>query len=208
MSSASRDTVPADAADAADVARRAGAESSPRLFILVGPPAVGKLSVARALERLSGAIVVDNHLVNNAVFVPMGMNRGAGPALSDTDALRARVMDVVLEATRAAPPGISHVFTNWLTDAPENAAHVDRLRDLARDRNVRFVPVWLTASRESLLARVGSSDRADRSKLVDPEVLRGVLEMPTLPAPADAITLDLSVTGPEETALRILKATR
>lgn len=174
------------------------------LFFLQGAPAVGKLTLARELERRTGAIVVDNHLVNNAVFVPMGMGRGAGVTLEQTDALRARVIDVVLEATRVAPPTLSHVFTNWLPDDPANAAHVDRLRDLARRRGARFVPVWMSASVEVLTARVSAPGRAERSKLVDPTVLRGLLERPELPAPGDALTLDMSETTPVQAAERIL----
>lgn len=176
-----------------------------RVFLLVGPPAVGKLTLARELARQSGAIVVDNHLVNNAVFVPLGLNRG-GVTLADTDALRARVLDVVLEATLAAPAPLSHVFTVWLSDEPENAAHVKRLRELARRRGARFVPVWLTAEPATLLGRVDSLGRAEREKLTDPDVLGELLEMPTLPAPADALELDLTALAPDEAARRILAA--
>ncbi|MGP9537817.1 AAA family ATPase [Brachybacterium sp. AOP43-C2-M15] len=177
-----------------------------RLYLLQGVPAVGKLTLARELERRTGAIVVDNHLVNNAVFVPMGMDRDVGVTLEQTDALRARVMDVVLEATLAAPAMLSHVFTIWVTDAPENAAHVERLRVLADRRGARFVPVWLSASPQALLARVDAPGRAERSKLVDPAVLRGLLERPELPAPPDALRLDLTETAPAQAVDRILDA--
>lgn len=187
-----------------------GAESSERhgarLYLLQGAPAVGKLSLARELERRTGAIVVDNHLVNNAVFVPMGMGRDTAVTLEDTDVLRARVLDVVLEATLAAAPSLSHVFTNWLPDDPANAAHVDRLRELARRRGARFVPVWMSASAAALTARVSAPGRSERSKLVDPEVLRGLLEMPELPVPLDAITVDMSETTPAQAAEQVLAA--
>ncbi|MBK0333030.1 AAA family ATPase [Brachybacterium sp. MASK1Z-5] len=181
--------------------------SPSRLFLLVGPPAVGKLSIAREIGRRSGAIVVDNHLVNNAVFVPMGLDRG-GRDLADTDALRARVLDVVLEATLAAPAGLSHVFTNWLPEDPDNAAHVQRLRDLASQRGARFVPVWLTASADELSARVDSPERAERSKLVDAGVLRELLAIPSLPAPSDAIEVDTSQMSVEQAAAHILESSR
>ncbi|MGO1259863.1 MAG: AAA family ATPase, partial [Brachybacterium sp.] len=184
--------------------RRAGAESSPRLFILVGPPAVGKLSVARALERLSGAIVVDNHLVNNAVFVPMGMHREAGVELAQTDALRERVWEVVLDATEAAPAQLSHVFTVWLLDNEEGAAHVERLRSLAERRGARFVPVWMAASPEVLQSRVDAPGRAERHKLTDWQILSGLLELPMLPPPADALCLELSTAAPADAAGQIL----
>lgn len=175
-----------------------------RLYLLQGAPAVGKLSLACELERLTGAIVVDNHLVNNAVFIPMGLGRDAAVTLEQTDALRARVIDVVHEATLAAPPSLSHVFTNWLPDDPENAALVDRLRELARHRGARFVPVWMSASAAALTARVSSPGRAERSKLVDPDVLPELLAMPELPVPADALVVDMSETTPAQAAEQIV----
>lgn len=182
------------------------ASTEPRLYLLQGVPAVGKLSLAREIERRTGAIVVDNHLVNNAVFVPLGMGRDAEVTLEDTDALRARVLDVVLEATLAASPRLSHVFTIWVPDSPENAAYVRRLRDLAARRGARFVPVWMSASAEALLARVASPGRAERSKLVDPEILRELLTEPAMPAPEDAVLLDLTTTAPPEAAEQLLAA--
>ncbi|NMA78633.1 MAG: AAA family ATPase [Actinomycetales bacterium] len=180
--------------------------AEPRLYLLQGAPAVGKLTLALELERRTGAIVVDNHLVNNAVFVPMGLGRDPEVSLEQTDALRDRVREVVYEAALAAPGALSHVFTFWLPDSPENAEHAERLRLLAERRGARFVPVWLTASREALLARVAAPGRAERSKLVEPGVLSELLEKPQLPAPADAMVLDLSDTTPEQAVEGLLAA--
>lgn len=178
--------------------------SAPRLFLLVGAPAVGKLTLARELERRSGAIVVDNHLVNNAVFVPMGMHREAGVTLAQSDTLRERVWEIVLDATEAAPAQLSHVFTVWLLDNEEGAAHVERLRSLAERRGARFVPVWLTASPEALQSRVDAPGRAELHKLTEWQILSGLLELPMLPPPADALCLELSTAGPTEAAGQIL----
>lgn len=86
------------------------------LFYLVGPPAVGKLTVARCLEQRTGAIVVDNHLINDPVFVPMGVHRGEG--IEATNKLRGRVLDIVHEAIRLAPTRFSYVLTHWLPTSP------------------------------------------------------------------------------------------
>ncbi|MGN6752783.1 MAG: AAA family ATPase [Intrasporangium sp.] len=173
------------------------------LFYLVGPPAVGKLTVARELEQRTGAIVVDNHLINDSVFVPMAMHRGNGD-LAVTDDLRRRVLDVVHEATELAPPSFSHVFTNWLPDEPENERLVHGKRDLARRRGARFVPVWLSAHPEVLAGRIVNPQRSVRAKLMDPEVLRDLLTIPQLPAPSDAIVLDTTDLEAHEVADAIL----
>lgn len=177
-----------------------------RLFLLVGPPAVGKLSLARELERRVGAIVVDNHLVSNPVFIPMGLNSGEDVDFSATDDLRRRVWDIVLEAAAAAPRSLSHVMTSWLTDDESAEVHVQRLRSLAHTRGATFVPVWLRAGEETLLARVDAPGRAERGKLTDASLLQQILAVPTLPAPEDAIELDLSHLTPEQAAEQVLAA--
>lgn len=171
-------------------------------FYLVGPPAVGKLTIASELARRADAIVVDNHLISDPVFVPMGVHRGE--PIEQTDQLRARILDVVLEATVAAHPRFSHVFTHWLTDAPDNAALVERLRGVAAQRGAKFVPVWLIADHDELLSRVGNHDRAKRAKLLDPLILRQLLDRPLLPPPDDALQLDVTTLSPQRAVDRIL----
>jgi len=178
----------------------------PHLYYLVGPPAVGKLTVARELERRTGAIVVDNHLINDPVFVPMGLHRGAAADIDATDRLRDRVREVVHEAVELAPPSCSHVFTNWLPDKPEAQALVERLRLLAHRRGARFVPVWLRADPEELADRVVQAERLQRAKLMDPDVLRTVLSRRQLPAPTDAVVLDTTRLQAHEVVDRIIAA--
>lgn len=202
----SDDAAPTAAPETSSSSDRAQVLPGPHLLLLVGPPAVGKLSVARELERRTGALVVDNHLINNPVFVPMGLLSSEDVDITATDGLRRRVWEVVLEAAAAAPPTLSHVMTNWLSDDPENAEHVERLRALARTRGARFVPVWLTASEEALLARVDAPGRDQHGKLTDPELLAQILAVPMLPAPADAIHLDLTEQTPPEAVTALLGA--
>lgn len=168
------------------------------LFFLVGPPAVGKLTIARELEKRGDVIVVDNHLISDAVFVPMGFQRGDN--LDATDDLRDRVRDVVLEAAARAPGHVSHVWTNWLLDGDVDRQYVADLRELAQKRGVRFVPVWLTASAAELERRVVQESRLERRKLRDADILRELLARPTLPAPKDALCLDITQLSPAEAA--------
>lgn len=172
------------------------------LYYLVGPPAVGKLTIATLLRERTGAALIDNHLVNDPVFVPMGVDRNTD--LAGTDKLRQRVHAVVLDATLAAPAGLSHIFTNWLPDEPGNAELVARLAALADKRAARFVPVWLRCAESELVRRVTSADRARRAKLRDPHVLRELLQRPGLPAPAGALLLDTTELAPERSVDQIL----
>ncbi len=175
-----------------------------RIYYLVGPPAAGKRTVGLELARLTGAALVDNHLVNDPVFTAIGAD-GVSPLPRVAFELAARVRVIVLEAVRLAPGTTSHVFTNYLTDTPGDAAFVATLRGLAAQRSAGFVPVWLRCDTERLVERVALPDRLSRNKLRDPAQLLHLLEAtrPLLPPP-DALVVDTTRMPPAGTARAIL----
>lgn len=176
----------------------------PVLYYLVGPPAVGKLTVATLLRERTGAALIDNHLVNDPVFVPLGAD-GTRPLPEGFGPLRERVVDVVHEAIAMAPRDVDHIMTNWLEDVPSDHAFLERVRALAAARDAQLVLAWLWATPETLLERVGSDDRRRRAKLRDADLLRAVLDRPTLPAPPDAIEIDTTDLSPTTTVDRVLE---
>lgn len=46
----------------------AGGRFPPSIIYLIGPPAVGKFTVAKAIAKLNDAAVVDNQLINIPIF--------------------------------------------------------------------------------------------------------------------------------------------
>ncbi len=175
----------------------------PVLYYLVGPPAVGKLTIATLLAQRTGAALIDNHLVNDPVFVPLGAD-GVRPLPDGIDALRHRVVDVVHEAIVMAPEDVDHIMTNWLEDTDGDAAFLERVRRLADRREARLVLVWLDADHETLLERVTAPDRARRAKLRNPQILVDLLRRGGLSAPADALQLDTTDLSPSDSVDRIL----
>lgn len=169
---------------------------SASLFYLVGPPAVGKLTIARELERRTDAIVVDNHLWSDAAFIPVGTRFGAD--WRSVDDLREQIRHLVMVAVERAPRELSHVFTHWLPDDPGNAEIVDGFRALAARRGVAFRPVWLSADPEVLTERVTQPDRSLKAKLTDPAILRELLAEPQLPPPPEALMLDTTHLTPAQ----------
>ena len=175
------------------------------LYYLVGWPGAGKRTVGVELARRTGARLIDKHLINDPVFQAIGAD-GIEPVPEGAWALVGRVADVVFDAVRTvAPPDLSHVFTNVLVDSEEDRAHFDRVAALARDRQARFVPVWLTCSTDALLARIGNEDRARRLKLRDPEALAELMRRHRLLPPVeDALELDTCMLDAVAAAERIV----
>lgn len=162
----------------------------PRVFHLVGPPASGKRTVGLALSRLTGAVLLDNHLFNDAVFKPYWAD-GLRPIPDEIYALAAKVREAGLAAARLAPRDVNQIFTSYLTTRPSGPAALQLVRDLAAARGAIYLPVWLECDLDELTRRVTQPERLARAKMRDPEQLRATLAVPDhLAPPPDALRLD------------------
>ena len=97
---------------------------------------------------MTGAALVDNHLIGGPIFTAYGVD-GYAPLPEWIWDLVGRVREATLEAATRAKPSTSHIFTNYLSNRPSEGQAVQELRAMAAERQVRFVPVWLTCPRKS-----------------------------------------------------------
>lgn len=173
------------------------------LYSLVGPPGSGKRTVGKALSALTGAALLDNHMLNDPIFTAFGLD-GVKPVPAEAWPFVGRMRAVLWEATLAAPRDVSHIFTSYLANLPDEAEAVEKLRSLAAQRSAVFVPVWLTCPLPELERRMLLPERGERLKLRDPVQLRDLMaNAGNLPPPPDALVLDTSVLPPEAAARRI-----
>lgn len=153
---------------------------------------------------MTGAALVDNHLISGPIFTAYGVD-GYAPLPEWIWDLVGRVREATLEAATRAKPSTSHIFTNYLSNRPSEGQAVQELRAMAAERQVRFVPVWLTCPEEELVRRVGLAERRERRKMLDPDGLRRLLHTKgVFPAPPDALVLDTSTMSPREAAEQII----
>jgi hypothetical protein len=140
------------------------------IIYLIGIPAVGKYTVASEIGRMTGAKVVDNHLIDYPVFKVIGYDgTDAFPFPKGAWAQIERIHRAVLAVIRDfCPPDASFVFTNVL-DArdPLDWAWVRRIERLARQRGAEFFPVWLTCEAAVIRQRKNTPDRRARLKDID-----------------------------------------
>lgn len=170
---------------------------------LVGPPASGKRTIGALVAERTGAMLLDNHLINDPVFTALGVN-GLGDLHPRAIPMAGKVRRIVHEAVLAAPPGTSHIFTNWLVDTPEDAMAAQEIRGLAATRGASFYPVWLTCDAEQIRRRLTSPDRSVRNKLRDPSQVNDILARGATPAPDDALQLETTKLGADHAAGEIL----
>lgn len=173
------------------------------LYYLVGPPGSGKRTVGQALSTLTGAVLLDNHLTNDPVFLAAGVSSN-GEISAEVWELAFDVRKAVRAAMLHAPHSLAHIITNYLTAEEREWANVERLRGLAQKRGVPFVPVWLSCPLPELERRMLLPERAERLKLRDPVQLRELMQRAgNLPPPPDAIRIDTSHVSPSDAALLI-----
>ncbi len=177
----------------------------PTIYHLIGPPAVGKYTVGKQLAALTGARLIDNHSVANAVFqvldgdgvtpLPPGVWKFVGQ-------VRRAVLDAIIELS---PPHLSFVFTNYLRgeDARETAI-MEELVAIAEIRHSLFVPVVLSCATSEVIQRVGQPSRRERMKLLDPGLAAQMNEGPPFVTQhPNCLALDTTEMPPAEAARRI-----
>lgn len=153
--------------------RSATVPSQPVLVYLYGPPAVGKLTVARRLAELSGLPLFHNHLTVDAVTSVFAF--GSDPFSAVLHRFRLDVFET------AASTGQSLIFTN--NSAWSGADGRRRFAGFAddADRRVRAAGgrtlfVRLTAPLATLASRLGNDDRRSLGKLTDARRLEELLD--------------------------------
>ena len=168
------------------------------LLYLYGPPAVGKLTIARRIAETTGFRLFHNHLTVDAVTSVFEF--GSQPFL---DVLHRVRFDVFETATRE---GIDVVFTN--SSMSHRVPRVEAFLAFAR-RAAEVVDaaggttmfVRLTAPVDVLCQRVDCDDRRALRKLVDADRLRTRLETYAQPiVNDDDLVIDTSTMTADESA--------
>ena len=169
-----------------------------KLLFLYGKPAVGKVTIARALAKRTGIPLFHNHLTVNLVRALFDFGTPAFVAL------RERIWwDAFRGAIDAGLPALIFTFN------PENSvpqAFVDALFDEVSHRGGEVIAVEISASEPSIESRLGCASRVDDGKLVDLDTYRalrgaGVFRTPVIATPR--LRIDTDATLPEQAAALI-----
>jgi hypothetical protein len=135
------------------------------IVYLIGYAGTGKYTIAKELARLTGAVIVDNQLINSPVFSVIATD-GKTPFKASVwqkiESIRRIVLDTVAEL---APPEASFLFTNELFEGKlMDRRWYEDVAILATRRQARLVPVILRCDPEEVCRRVTSPERAVRFK--------------------------------------------
>ncbi len=140
------------------------------LIFIYGPPASGKLTIAKELADMTGYKLFHNHQTRNIVheLYPLSLDENYGLV----DKLR---LDILKYAARHS----TNIIFTYVHDDVTDTAFVDKVVKTveAEKGNVLFVET--TATRETLLHRVNSDSRKQHKKLTDKEILERLIDADT-----------------------------
>jgi hypothetical protein len=183
------------------------------LVMLVGPPAVGKMTVGRELSALTGYPLFHNHLSIEPVVEVFDW--GSPSFVRLTSELRRRVVE---EAVVAQLPGLIFTFV-WAFDDPADREYVDWLTEPVRSAGGRVDFVELYADQATRLDREGTPLRlahkrskhdveASRRWLRDADAHHQLSSDGDFAYPTQHLRLDNSGLTPVEAADRIARHLR
>jgi shikimate kinase len=181
----------------ATVAPIAARDKTPRLVFLYGPPAVGKLTVARAVAARNGFRVLHNHITIDPVAEVLEFGT---PVFFD---VVGRFRRDLVEA--AAREGVDLVYT--FVFAAGDEPYVDQIVDAFEAAGGSVTFVQLTAPRDELLRRVVEPGRRTHGKISDVETLQKLLSEHDVFAAVpgrESVTIDVGSLSADQAAQQIV----
>lgn len=140
------------------------------LIYIYGLPAVGKLTVANELAKITGYKIFHNHITRDLVHTIYQNNLKEHYNLVDT--LRKDVFKYCSEHETNLIFTIAYTGTDHTEDDLITKQYIDSLNH--EKDNVFFVE--LSASNKDLMMRVSSESRKQHRKLVDMEIMKSIIE--------------------------------
>ncbi|WP_159252598.1 AAA family ATPase, partial [Xanthomonas phaseoli] len=172
-----------------------------QFVMLYGPPAVGKLTVGKALANRLSACLFHNHLTYDLAIELLGADSGFDARRQFACKLRLHALALLFKSDSRT------IITTFCYGGAEDDWYIDALKTLCADHLMTPRFVQLTAQRSQLLDRVENVDRRAFGKVNSSSQLSAILQecAYTLAIPADHhLCLDTSMLLPDDTALAIV----
>jgi hypothetical protein len=178
------------------------------IILLMGFAGTGKYTIGRGLSDLTGAKLVDNHLINNPIFTVVnadGVTPLPEPVWDKVKQIRRLVYGAIRELS---PPNLSFIFTMELRqNNPADHFSFNEVKKLAAARGSLFVPFRLVCDAEELCRRVKTPERAERLKEISVERARkkSAEDMVLNPLHPNLRTIDVTDKSPNGGVASIIK---
>jgi|GEM_PF-4779610 len=173
-------------------------------FVIYGPPAVGKQTVAELLAKSSGAPIIDNAGIIDLIQPLIGHNN---PEFAPV--VYSLQLQIINDAMRFGKHDLIVTFT-FSASAKADVAFLQTLLEAGERHNVTVYLIHLTAKKRALLERVAQPDRTATRKLSDPKILEAMLQQYDMENPypyQTSTTINTTHLLPQEVADQIRRTT-
>jgi len=170
------------------------------LIFIYGPPASGKMTVAKKLAKLTGYKIFHNHLTFDSIAPIFDFGT---PAFAETaTAMRFKIFET------ACKYGLKGMIFTYCYDHPQDDKFVKQaIRVIAKNGGrVRFVQLY--CGREELFKRVGDVSRREHGKIRSAAKLKSVLKQWDLFTPmpyGDSLRIENTKLASSKAAKMIIK---
>lgn len=172
-----------------------------KLIVLYGPPAVGKLTVAKELQKRLGYKLLYNHLIMNMFEAIFPYDHSANAKL--TREFRLRIIEECLA------DDIDLIITAGVAGSPTLFAYFSQLIALVESKGGEVYLVQLTADQNALLERVEDDFRKQHGKTFTRAGMRKLLKEHSdlfVKFPGkEHLTIDTSKVAPKEATENIIE---
>ena len=179
------------------------------IIYLLGPPGVGKYTVGKLISEQTGARLLHNHYWSN-IILNLVHQDGITPLPLEVWARTEEVRRAVFSTVEnLSPPDWSFVITHAAAGEPDDIDHaiISDVSRLAASRGARLCSFSLKCSREELVERVQSPERATMMKDRNPETAHEhALLSPLDPGIGHHVAIDTSGLDAETVADRIIQS--
>ena len=169
------------------------------LIVLYGPPAAGKLTVAKELQKITGYRLLQNNVTNRAALEVFPM--GSEPFNRIVEELRISIF------REAVSQSVDLIFT-FVYALRIDDSFIREMMETVSNGGGKITFVRVQCPRDILLKRIGNESRKEHNKLMNRERLEELLlfrEIEELIPFVESLSVDTSVLSPSQCAERIVK---
>ncbi len=178
-----------------------------KVLYLHGAPAVGKLTVGKALSAITGFKLLHNHLTTDLVRALF--DRGNPKGDMYIVKLRFELLELAVQEGLSGviitgAHAVNYRYPNGETDD----WYAQQLESITEKNGGEFYGIHLMASEDELISRVANVDRSNWGKIIDPGMLVNSLKINDYTKPAmvkNIVSLNNSNKSVDEIADEIIK---